>query len=745
MQFIIIALVIWIVIALVQQASKKGKRTPSRQTQEPESGTVQVSIRTDWRGGEDVAFRPTKSDADCWIPENLAVEIRGRNIPGGMIYVGEGLGSVRGYGPEPALINPKLSVSAAASCIEEHGMSYWPSYYTITPQARAAYLDWLSLGRRVPNAYIGYVFLFFYGLERRVLHAKCSNAEMLGIRDELIALREVYGNNHSFRRYAEGFLGLLNYLAGETQHTPETNLNRIARGIYPSSFKIALGTVVSRGNGIPWDLALEWVLRDDETRLRVPAKRCPEELAKLFKHHYDATFGEGLNVSPNKTMILLEYHSASSSLGGYRASLDLPDPTALTGPLKRLRSIVDQCMNELDAYSRLKGKDPEAARGVAGYALLPQEVAKDSASQGLGKLKEFCTGALDGDESGRAPVNGLIALWPTKVPGKMNKSEAAQVAGLLASFGIGMEPDPRYGGRTPSAGEDVILFRFPGGADEAPGTGYYQAQALVHLTGLVSTADGEVSSEEREALGLYLASSLGLSRHETTRMKAFFKWVTDRPASFAGLKAKLGGLSTVQRSKIAEFLISVAGADGVIHPKEIRVLERIYGAMGMVPSDLQTHLHRLLAHDEAQPVTVRSADASASGFAIPAPHVASGDAPIRLDLNSLREKREQTKEVAKLLEGVFAEEEPEEEQHASVEDRALGLDAQHRDLLKQLATQGQWERDAFESLVVNIGLMPSGVLEMLNEIALDNFDDQVLFDEDKIEVNRDVIEEMLAA
>ena len=40
--------------------------------------------------------------------------------------------------------------------------------------------------------------------------------------------------------------------------------------------------------------------------------------------------------------------------------------------------------------------------------------------------------------------------------------------------------------------------------------------------------------------------------------------------------------------------------------------------------------------------------------------------------------------------------------------------------------------------------MPSGVLETLNDAALDNFDDEVLFDEENIEVNREVLEEMLA-
>jgi hypothetical protein len=55
-------------------------------------------------------------------------------------------------------------------------MGYWPLYSGIDPASRAAYLHWLTGGRKAPEAYIGYVFLFFYGIERRVLvDAQASN------------------------------------------------------------------------------------------------------------------------------------------------------------------------------------------------------------------------------------------------------------------------------------------------------------------------------------------------------------------------------------------------------------------------------------------------------------------------------------------------------------------------------------------------------------------------------------------
>ena len=242
-------------------------------------------------------------------------------------------------------------------------------------------------------------------------------------------------------------------------------------------------------------------------------------------------------------------------------------PSGLKRPLGNLWKIVDKSMSELDSYSRLMGKDPEAARGIAGIALLPSSIAMKRKSAELDVLRGFCHNALEGKEVGTVLVNDLIDMLPTKTSGKLTKPEACQVANIVASLGVGIEPDPRHGGRTPAAGDEIVMFMLPDGKDEAPGTGYHQAIGLVHLTGLVTAADGDVSSEERAALNSHLASSLGLSSLESLRLSAFFEWIVARPPSLAGMKAKLGGLSIAQRDNVADFLIGVAGADGIIHPK----------------------------------------------------------------------------------------------------------------------------------------------------------------------------------
>lgn len=109
------------------------------------------------------------SPKDCWVPAGHEREVQSLTLPDGLLYVGRGLADATGVDTEPALIDPALKVDSGHPDIAGSFMSYWPRYAEITAAARAAYLRWLAGGRKELGTCIGYVFLYFYGLERRLL------------------------------------------------------------------------------------------------------------------------------------------------------------------------------------------------------------------------------------------------------------------------------------------------------------------------------------------------------------------------------------------------------------------------------------------------------------------------------------------------------------------------------------------------------------------------------------------------
>jgi len=77
-------------------------------------------------------------------------------------------------------------------------LSYWPSYIDLTPGQRFIYLNWL---RNVDFPVdIGYVFLYYYGLERQLLIGNFDKAF-----EQIIRLRNIH-KNKSFLNYSENAL-----------------------------------------------------------------------------------------------------------------------------------------------------------------------------------------------------------------------------------------------------------------------------------------------------------------------------------------------------------------------------------------------------------------------------------------------------------------------------------------------------------------------------------------------------------
>jgi len=217
-----------------------------------------------------------------------------------MIYVGTPP-SLNNYGYRDkcrAYIDPSLPVARLGSDLDGHGMTYWPGYSDITPQCRATYLDWLANGRSDPSYNPGYMFLYFYGLERRLLVDQ-SNEDAQDIIDEVRRLRSLYPGNHSAQRYLGEFLDFASVVEKGVEGL-EPLFERSGWEL-PFSLKCALGTRIEMGKPLTWDWILSWLICHPEYKLRTPATRCPEEFRALFRLRFEQRFPEGLRVSNTPT------------------------------------------------------------------------------------------------------------------------------------------------------------------------------------------------------------------------------------------------------------------------------------------------------------------------------------------------------------------------------------------------------------------------------------------------------------
>ena len=343
--------------------------------------TVETSQSTSYFSESERSQKP-KGKPGIWYGPDQSIRVQGHDIVGGMVYVGEMLLDISGYDNDSALINPKLKVTPAEPWEGADEMGYWPKYAQISPRCRGAYLKWLAGGRSEPEAYIGYVFLFFYGLERRLFvdgqKGEGSANERLEIVEEVLRLLKIYGHNRSFKGYASNLLAMEWVLYQHNKPVPQ--YIDFDDRYCAEPFQILLAKHVASGKPLPSNAVIQWMKLRPEFSLRTPARRCPTEFRRLFAHRYKEKYGDGLLIKPNKTPLKLEYHAASSSIrGDLQLKIpDLPNPFVLTAPLKKLSTLADDCTVELEPYSRLLGRKNTNPDSLAANALLPKELLMKS-------------------------------------------------------------------------------------------------------------------------------------------------------------------------------------------------------------------------------------------------------------------------------------------------------------------------------------------------------------------------------
>ncbi len=700
-------------------------------------------------------------EQDCWVPPGSSVRIGGRELPGGGYYFGEGLPSLSSeWDAEPALIDPKLPANFTSPDRAGATMSYWPSYSTLTPAARAAHIEWMEQGRNDPGIGIGHVFLHFYGIERRILGDRSRSATLVAetraLLDEVRRLRELNGSNGSFRSYSGQFLDFVEFiLPAPEAAAPSTPLEGRGWGI-PPRLKKAIGTFISEGKPLPGEWAFAWLLHHPEVRFRTPARRCPEEFRKIFLIRYSQAYAEGLRVAARSVKWRVEYNPACSGIPRPQQVVvdGLPDIDRLSRPIHDLAELADRCADELDAYSRFVNRSPRAAGTLAAAALLPEGLVSPRETAGGKALLEWVDTSLAGKDHVVVEGKDLFARWPGVAGNKLRKADAVALAQVLEREGIGLEPDVRFGGAAPGKGEKVVLFRETQPSLKAPTPSYLAGSLLLRLASVVAAADGAVSPEEMDHLEEHLESSMDFSPPERTRLRAHLRHLAASPPGMGGVKKRLIEVPEGQRDLLANLLVSVAGADGRFEPAEVKVLGQLFKAMGLPEQEVFSRAHAHASRPTAPdvgPVSVFVAGAPARTFAVPQPPASEKPADVgrvTIDMEAVEVKLRETAAVASLLSGIFASEECEapaapEPAESVQEDLVEGFDAAHSRLLRGLAAKPQWSRPDLERVASEVGLLPDGALDVLNETALERCGEPLCEGDDPIDVNAVALSEFL--
>jgi uncharacterized tellurite resistance protein B-like protein len=705
--------------AVVEIVVRRSVNPPTRPT---------TSIPAAPRAPMPPAATPTSS---TWVPAGRQVTVGKHRLSHGLVYVGEKLMPQSGWGDrDNCLIVPSMPVGAHADTSGQY-LDYWPSYERLSPSSKKAYLDWLASDRSDPTTPVGYVFLYFYGLERRLMLERSAED-----RDDIIAeverLISIYGENRSFGRYSSDLLGAARF--GEIDHQNDYG-SLIGLGEIPVAHRLEMGRLAAAGQSIPARLLLSLATNHPESRLRAPVRRLPQLVAQRFAAMVERDHPQGLVVPLPRSMPVLEvaYRAASSTFEVplIDARSSIPDLAQLTEPVGYARRLVETITNELDSYSREIGRANGAPTTIASLSKLPPELRHRQAAAVAATAIEQLTAIAASNQLYRlGDLLGFVGL-DAEVSVKVGLRELSR---CLGSWGLGVVPDPQFVPKILSDREGVLVFRLDMSkpAITEPSERYRLTYMALALGMVIAKADGIMSDDERRLLSRLVLETPDLADAERRRLVADFRWLESNPLAVSDLRKQLKDASLDFRKALMAQLITIAAADGQMTPEEVAILEKLAQVLALDRSSIYQGLHSAGTGDDA-PMVMRPG--APSGPGIPRAPAARRTG---VDSDRLAAIRAETAGASNILGEIFADDEDPavEKPSATITAGDDGeLDTRHRVLLEELATRPQWSREEFDRFLRQAGLMPGSVISKLNEWSLARCDELVLEGDDPIVIN----------
>jgi hypothetical protein len=684
-----------------------------------------------------------KSDY-VWHPLGSAPVVRGHRIEGGMVYVGrtEG-GQFDGTG---YIIDPSLDAAPDAPGQPAQGMGYWPAYRAIPSSWRLKYLQWLAGGKLDPAADVGLVFLYFYGLERRLLVDRPAAGEQALLLAEVRRLRTIYASNRSFDGYSRGLLdaGELMRLAADPKADQAFKPDlAVPAGTMPFGLKVAIARRVVSEQPLDFELAaagLIGVAREHASRSVFVVDRQRTFFLTLLRSRFAEAFPAGFKLRNRKDSRLhFDYHPAGAGLrvdlSGLIPAGSLPDPATLTWT--KLVELGISVAEQLQPHTLLLANHPERANTLGALVGLPQELAAGLVPEARAWAAALPkpVAAVRFEELARRAIGLTGVKWTAR--------HHKAVADALSCVGCGLEPDPRDG--STALEDSTMLFVFKEAAGSRSPSYSVAAAACGLVAALARASDGRADTVGATWLE-QVKTRLRLSPDELVRLEARLLSLRNASVGLAKAKRLLAEASAADREVVAWSAACAAAAGGLVERDQVALLEGIYEKLGVPKAGLYSVLHGAAASAAVAadaPVTVARESASPA-YGIPRP-----PEPKRpgLDEDRIRAIFDETHKVSAVLADIFVEDDapPSPPEPADAGGAFAGLDAAHGALVAQLLTRPTWPRVEFDALATASGLMPDGCLDKINEWAFDRFGEALLEEGPELVVVPGVVERVTEA
>jgi uncharacterized tellurite resistance protein B-like protein len=672
--------------------------------------------------------RPTYSPM-AWAGSGAVLRVSGYELADPLVYYSDGVSVTR----EPSCINTRLGVGTAAQECEA-GLGYWPCYDYLSEAQRACYLSWLANGRKERAREIGYVFIFFYGLERRAL---VDEKDLDAIAAEVGRLLALHGDCSSF------------YISARTGRVPswwnpaEDSASAGRGPLDEETLNLMLAEIHRTNKPLPADLAFEVARADIRSSRSVVATRVAEQFGELFRTKYSSKYGEGMAVHAAARSKLLYYHPASSLFRDSACSPErIPDVLGLQGQFKPIVEIWNECIEELRPLSRTVAKGA-GINSAEAYFALPDAIRSITDHPDKDAWERFVQQHASDSNMVITQVSELAALCRYAVCEKLNRRLSEALAATATGIGFVIVPDPRTTGRPYGWEEPVALFRVEGTPADPTDKTYRAVVMMTEIGIAVAAVDGTIDREEATYISEFLSGQFSLNAEHARCTAVYRELLASKPPSLGDVARRLRGvLQTEQRETVGRFIVGVAAANKQVTKKEIAALRRLYTALGIDPAKLDEQITQL-AGNLAQVIEIQGRSSDVATERIPP----KAEVVFTLSPEALQKVMAETEQVAKILGEVLDKETDDgtlvpsaaaQQSHPTDSQPGVcrGLNAPYDRLVEVLLAQPEWTKEQFDKAARESGCMPAAAMETINTWADEAFGDYLIEEGETYKVNQ---------
>ncbi|RYY74458.1 MAG: hypothetical protein EOO52_12910 [Gammaproteobacteria bacterium] len=380
-----------------------------------------------------------KHQPDCWTKSTNLRFVKGILVKAGLFYYTQ----LRIEHPHPSLIDETLEVGPGDGNYCRQLAGYYPTYANLSPADRLAYINFLSTDRCSPGVGIGFVFLYFYGLERRLLGlgvVESPEVEKVEIIAEIERLLGLYSSNSSLERYASGLLYFVSIENGDHANYCREALDHTMRSIVAGrrAERSTFARVIPALSLLAYSgatLGLEWMytwarhlslLSNDEF---LSVSHAPG--LKAFEIAFHRVYPNGFVPFRGSIHLTITYKASAPGVGILTRTLsEITDPTQCTENILILRRLI------ADAVAHCHVGKPQSDNAKVSTSTIKSQHTAIPFQYQPAELQRS-TNPIPTTADTPSGTSGLISLNYERLA--LLEKESAEVSSLLSEV---FEPQP---------------------------------------------------------------------------------------------------------------------------------------------------------------------------------------------------------------------------------------------------------------------------------------------------------------